>query len=259
MDNNNWGIKRIDVLPPKGRTLLLYGQAGRGKTTLINTLKGKILLVNIDCGEQVLNINNAKNEIFVMNLVTNEIVTPHDVFKRFVDFSDYLVKQVSLPWGYVIVDNISLIENSSLVSITNRRNIKSPDQNAYGEAGFAMLDVLSTLRNITFKGVNLIYIAWEKTEKISDFGGEVHSEKGPMLIGQTQLKANGLVDFLGALRVDKKGTRYLQFDSDSKYSAKKREEYGKTYPSIIECPKDSDSTLQDFFDLISRARTGHVD
>lgn len=250
--DEKWGIKPIGLLPQKGRTVMIYGQAGRGKTSLINTLKGNILLINIDCGEQVLVPNNPNNTIHVMNLISDDSNTASLAIKKFEAFASWLLKQDKLPWDYIVIDNISLIENSALFAIVERRKdkIKAPDQNAYGEVGFTILDTLTALRNLTFKGVHLIYIAWEKTEKISDFGGEVHSEKGPMLIGQTQLKISGLVDFVIAMRVDKKGERYLQLDSDHKYSAKKRDEPGRCYPRIIECPKDSKDTLQTLFDMI---------
>jgi phage nucleotide-binding protein len=249
-----WGIKKLDLLPQKGRTVMIYGQAGRGKTSLINTLKGNILLINIDCGEQVINSKNPNNTIHVMNLISDDTPTATAAIKKFEAFADWLLKKDELPWDYIVIDNISLIENSMLFAIVERRKdkIKSPDQNAYGEAGFAILDSLTALRNLTFKGVHLIYIAWEKTEKISDFGGEVHSEKGPMLVGQTQLKVSGLVDFVMAMRVDKKGERYLQLDADHKYSCKKRDEAGIVFPAVIECPKNSDDTLQRFFDLMKR-------
>ena len=253
----SWGVKKLELLPQKGRTILIYGQAGRGKTSLINTLKGKILLINIDCGEQVLDSKNEHNEIHVMNLISDDTPTAASAIKKFEAFADFLLLQEEVPWDYVVIDNISLIENSMLFAIVERRGkenakIKSPDQAAYGEAGFAILDVLTSLRNLTFKGINLIYIAWEKTDKISDFGGEVHSEKGPMLVGQAQLKVSGLVDFVMAMRVDKVGSRYLQLDSDHKYLCKKREEPGVKLPNVLECPKDSINTLQTFFDMLKK-------
>lgn len=254
---DTWGVKKIQAMPQKGRTALIYSLAGRGKTTLINTLKGKILLINIDCGEQVIDTENPDNEIYVMNLIGDDTPTSMAVIRKFEAFTDWLLKQDTLPWDYIVLDNISLIENSMLFAIVERRNkenakIKSPDQGAYGEAGFALLDVLTSLRNLTFKGVHLIYIAWEKTEKITDFGGEVHSEKGPMLVGQSQLKICGLVDFVMALRVDKNGNRYLQLDADHKYAGKCRDEKGIVFPKVLECPKDSRDTLQTFFDLLKK-------
>ena len=69
-------------------------------------------------------------------------------------------------------------------------------------------------------------------------------------MGSTQLKIEGLSDFVMAMRVDKKGGRYLQLDADNKYAAKKRTEPGREYPSIIQCPLEDKNILQCFFDLI---------
>lgn len=251
MDKNSWGIRRVDQMPQKGRTILIYGQAGRGKTSLINTLKGNILLINIDCGEQVLNPNNPNNSIDVCSLVSKNLKDPSKSIQKMDEFVDWLIAQETLEWDYIIVDNISEVQDTKLASLVEmRKAIVSPDKLAYGQAGFFMLNILKKMRNLTYAGVNVIYIAWEKTDKVEDFGGEVHSEKSTMLFGQNQAKIEGLVDFVMAMRVDKKGNRFLQLDADNKYSAKKRSEPGVEYPSIIECPKDSDSTLQDFFDLI---------
>ena len=106
------------------------------------------------------------------------------------------------------------------------------------------------MRNLTYLGCDVLYLAWEKTVKITDSDGEVHSEKGPMLTGLSQLKLEGLVDFVLAMRVDKKGTRYLQLDADHKYMAKKRTEPNRSYPSEIECHLENKTTLQDLFNLI---------
>jgi len=245
-----FGIRRIDLMPSKGRTVVIYGNAGVGKTSLLNTLKGQILLINIDCGEQVLDAKNEGNEFDICALVSRNLKNPTDSITKLEAFVDYLLAQETLPWDYIVVDNISEVQDVYLEHHNNRLGKPYPVQLTYRDTGIDMLRILKKMRNLTYKGVNVIYIAWEDTDKIEDFGGEVHSEKGPMIMGKTRKKVNGLVDFIMAMRVDKKGQRYLQLDADHKYDAKKREEPGKEYPSIIECPKGEADTLQKFFDLI---------
>ena len=248
-----WGIRNVEIMSTKGRTIMIYGMAGRGKTTLINTLKGNVLVINSDCGEQVLDGKNPDNSIDVFDLVTKEKNNCTKSIAKLEAFIKYLTDLKEMPWNYVILDNISELENlklRSLVETREKRNIDAPDQLAYGVEGFWILNILKDLRNLTYKGCHVIYICWEKTEKISDFGGEVHSEKGPMLTGQSQLKINGLVDFVMAMRVDKEGNRFLQLDADHKYACKKRTEPGREYPSIIHCPLKEADTLQKFFDLL---------
>jgi phage nucleotide-binding protein len=252
MDKSDFGIRSIDLMEQKGRTSIIYGMAGRGKTTLLNTLKGNVLLINIDCGEQVLNPHSDQNTFDICALISRNQTDPIGSIKKFEAFVDFLLSQEKLEWDYIVVDNISEIQDTYIEAIGKARGKKYPERLIYRDTGIDMLRVLKKMRNLTYKGVDVIYIAWEATEKIEDFGGEVHSEKGPMIMGKTQSKISGLVDFVMALRVDKKGDRFLQLDADHKYSCKKRTEPGKTYPNVIECPKDATDTLQTFFDLVHK-------
>jgi phage nucleotide-binding protein len=237
-------------MPEKGRTAMIYGKAGIGKTSLLNTLTGNILLVNIDCGEQVLDAKNENNNFDICTLVSRKLQNPIESVRKLETFIDYLMKQETLPWDYICVDNVSELEDIYADALRKKRNQVYSEDFLNIDVGVDILRILKKIRNITYLGPDVLYLAWEKTVKITDSDGEVHSEKGPMIMGTTQLKIEGLVDFVLAMRVDKKGERYLQLDADHKYAAKKREEPGRYYPSIIECPKEGVGTLQGLFDMI---------
>jgi len=245
MDLEQWGIKKV-TSKNKGRTVMIYGEAGRGKTTLLNTLDGKVLLINLDCGEQVLGGDN----IDLFSLVDDKTKLPENSIKKFEAFITYLLNEPELPWDYIAFDNVSEFQDCYLEALQSMRKIKYPRQIEYRDVGIEMRRWLRLMRNLTYKGVNVIYIAWEDTNKIEDFGGEVISEKQPMIMGKSCKAVMGLVDFVAAMRVDKKGNRFLQFDGDVKYMAKKREEPGTNYPSVIDCPKNATDTLQKLFDII---------
>jgi phage nucleotide-binding protein len=253
LDKAKWGIRTVDSMPDKGRTVMIYGQAGRGKTSLINTLHGNILLISIDCGEQVLDAKKDYNQIDLCTLVSRTITDPTKSVQKLECFIDSLMEMEELPWDYIIVDNISELQDVYASALRTKRNQDYSENFLNVDVSIDILRILKKMRNLTYKGPNVIYLAWEATVKVSDADGEIHSEKGPMIMGQSQQRIEGLVDFVMALRVDKKGSRYLQLDADHKYAAKKREEPGKEYPSIIECPKDSTDTLQGFFSLLGDA------
>lgn len=250
MDLSNFNIRPIDLMPEKGRCLMIYGKAGRGKTTLLNTLKGKILLINIDCGEQVLDANNPDNSFDICTLVSQKLQNPVDSVRKLEQFIDWLMTQEELQWDYIVVDNISELEDIYADALRKKRNQVYSEDFLNIDVGVDILRILKKMRNLTYLGPDVLYLAWEKTVKITDSDGEVHSEKGPMLMGSSQLKIEGLVDFVMAMRVDNKGERYLQLDADHKYSAKKRTEPGREYPSIINCPLEDKTVMQDLFDLI---------
>src|SRR3990167_3927158 len=114
IDKAKWGIRTIDLMPQKGRTSLIYGNAGVGKTSLINTLKGNILLINIDCGEQVLDGNTGYNVIDVCPLVSRKLTNPKDSVAKFDELVEFLSHLETLPWDYIIIDNISEIQDTFL-------------------------------------------------------------------------------------------------------------------------------------------------
>ena len=246
--DNKWGIRKVEVLKKKGRTIIIYGEAGRGKTSLIDTLKGNTLLINLDCGEQVLN----GKHIDVFPLITSSHKDYETAIRKFEGFVKWLLEQSELPWKNIVVDNISELQDAYMEALQGSRGVKYPRQLDYRDTGIEMKRHLRDLRNLTYKGTNVIYIAWEDTNKIEDFGGEVQSEKQPMIMGKSCKTVMGLVDFCMALRVDKKGNRYLQLDGDHKYMCKKREEPGQEFPSYIACPKGAKDTLQSFFDMVQK-------
>jgi len=99
MELNDFGIRPIDLMQEKGRTVLIYGKAGVGKTTLLNTLKGHILVINIDCGEQVL--DTSKN-FDICTLVSRKLQNPIDSVNKLESFIDYLMSEESLDWDYIV-------------------------------------------------------------------------------------------------------------------------------------------------------------
>jgi len=250
LELKDFGIRSIDIMEEKGRTVMIYGKAGRGKTTLLNTLKGNILLINIDCGEQVLNGNNPDNEFSICTLVSRTLQNPVESIRKLESFIDHLMTMEELPWDYICIDNVSELEDTYADALRQKRNQVYSEAYLNIDVGTDILRILKKVRNLTYLGANVLYLAWEKNLKVTDSDGEVHSEKGPMLMGSVQSKIEGLVDFVLAMRVDKKGNRFLQLDADPKYTAKKREEPGREYPSIIDCNLANTTTLQDFFDMI---------
>lgn len=253
IDEKLLGVRSVSNIK-RGRVLLIYGEAGAGKTTLLDTLNEPTLLINLDCGEQVL----AGEHIRVFDLITPQ-GTDITKIKRFEGMAEILLKETELPYKYVVIDNVSELQDAYNECLQAQRGVKYPRQLDYRDTGIEIKRWLRRLRNLTYKGVNVIYIAWEDTAKIEDIGGTVQSEKLPMIMGKTCRQIMGLVDFVGVLRVSKKGDRFLQFDSDSKYLAKKREEPGLTYDLLKEgkylmCPEGATDTLQKFFEMIQKEK-----
>lgn len=230
----------------RGRSVLIYGDAGRGKTTLLDTLDGPVFLITLDCGEQVLK----GKHIDVFDVGSKDAVDEITRVDRFIKIVNFLSKREKLDWKYIVVDNISELNWSLNEALQNKRGIAYPRLLDYRDTGIQIGRYVRKLRNLVYKGADVIIIAWEDTVKVDDFGGEVMSEKMPMVGGKQVKSVCGLMDFVMALRIDKKRNRYLQLDADIKYHAKKREEPGRDYPSEIPCPRGATDTLENFFKMI---------
>lgn len=246
VDKDKLGVTQAGKLV-KGNTLLIYAVAGAGKTTLLNTvIPEDLLVISIDSGQQVLN-----PKIDMFHLITEKTREPEEQISRFENFATYLLESKDiLPWKVIALDNISELQDAFLEKFQKARGVKFPSKLEYRNTGIMMKRWLKAIRNLNYKGIDVIYIAWEDADKIEDKGGEIWTEKGPMIMGKTEIVVSGLVDFVLCLRVGKKGERYLQLDGDSVHLAKKREEWGAEYPSYIPCPKGDTRTLQDFLDKL---------
>jgi len=259
IDKALMGIRKVIGNIKKGYTNLIYGPAGIGKTTLLDTLNDDTLIINLDCGERVL----SGEHIEVFDLIKgDERGKTRDINKieRFEKICNWLLDQPTLPWKYIALDNVTELQDAYLECLQSQRGRKYPSQLEYRDTGIEVKRWLKRLRNLTYKGVNVIYIAWEDTAKVEDHGGSVMSEKLPMIMGKSCKHIMGLVDYVGAMRTSQKGTRFLQFDSDSKYYAKKREEPGKVYTfkegMYWLCPEGEKDTLQRFYKMIEEVDNG---
>ena len=159
MDLANFNIRPIDLMEHKGRTIMIYGKAGRGKTTLLNTLKGNILLINIDCGEQVLDANNDGNTFDICTLVSRKLQNPVDSVRKLEEFIDYLMTQEELKWDYIVVDNISELEDIYADALRKKRNQVYSEDFLNIDVGVDILRILKKMRNLTYLGPDVLYLA----------------------------------------------------------------------------------------------------
>ena len=233
-----------------GKTIIIYGDAGVGKTTLLNTLSDNTLVIMIESGEQVLK----ERKELTKYAIQEPGMTAREAIQRFEAIINAVISQKGAGYKYIALDNISYLETMDRNAVMEKQHISCPNSDTYNSSGANLARYLinnSGLRQLNEHGVNLIYIAWSKAEKIKDSEGEVINKMWPMLADGLTKQVCGIVDFVMPLRIGKKGERYLQLDADLTYTAKKREEFGKEYPDVIACPKNSLDTLDLFFKMIN--------
>lgn len=198
-------LKRSSQLALDGVKLLVYGQAGAGKTSLIKTLPSPVVL-SAEGG--LLSIADA-------DVPYIEIVSMEDLREAY----KWLESSVEAKeFKSVALDSIS--EVAEVVLATEKKSTKD-GRAAYGEMNTVMTDLIRAFRDLPGRHV---YMS-AKLEKLQDEMGKVLY--GPSMPGKTL--SQGLPYFFDevlALRVEKdsegNSQRALMCDGDGAWLAKDR-------------------------------------
>lgn len=195
-------LKKTGGLSTNGVKLLVYGQAGAGKTSLIPTLPNPIVL-SAEGG--LLSIQDA-------NLPYLEIASMDDLKEAY----EWLLN--SDEYQSVALDSIS--EISEVVLNYEKKLTKDPRQ-AYGAVQEQMSDIIRAFRDLPNKHV---YMSAKLEKSQDEMGRLLYS---PSMVGNKLGQALPyFFDEVLALRVEKDGDgntqRALMCDSDGLWSAKDR-------------------------------------
>ncbi len=198
-------IKKTGSLTANGVKLLVYGQAGAGKTSLIPTLPSPIVL-SAEGG--LLSIQDA-DVPFIEVSTMQDIRDAYSWIKESADAKQY---------ASVALDSIS--ELAEVVLNSEKKNTKDPRQ-AYGAMQEQMADIIRAFRDLPGKHV---YMS-AKLEKTQDEMGRVLY--APSMPGnKTGQSLPYFFDEVLALRVEKDADgntqRALMCDSDGLWLAKDR-------------------------------------
>lgn len=197
-------LKRTGSLSASGVKLLVYGQAGAGKTSLIKTLPQPIVL-SAEGG--LLSIQDA-------DLPFIEIGSMDDLREAY----QWLTGPEGQGYKSVALDSIS--EIAEVVLNTEKKATKDPRQ-AYGAMQEQMADIIRAFRDLPGRHV----LMTAKLEKTQDEMGRVLY--APSMPGnKTGQQLPYFFDEVLALRVEKDGEgntqRALMCDSDGLWLAKDR-------------------------------------
>ena len=197
-------VKTTSALAANGVKMLVYGQAGAGKTSLIPTLPTPIVL-SAEGG--LLSIKDA-------NLPYIEISSMADLMEAY----DWLLSPEGTHYQSVALDSIS--EIAEVVLNAEKKTAKDPRQ-AYGAMQEQMADVIRAFRDLPGRH---IYMS-AKLEKSTDEMGRVLY--APSMPGnKTGQSLPYFFDEVLALRVEKDADgntqRAIMCDSDGLWLAKDR-------------------------------------
>lgn len=174
-------IKRFD-----NWTALIYAEPGKGKTTMLKTLKGRTLLFSIDGMYHVL------EGLEDIDIVVMDPKEPADGLGK---FYRYLVKHLD-NYDNIVIDNITTFQHYWLNA--QARNTKSgmPEMRDYGVITRVVLDFISSLKDLQ---KNLLILAHEKKVEITRTNGGTYTQFQPDVRGYESVM--GIIPLVGRLIV----------------------------------------------------------
>ena len=191
-------IKSTKNVTADGANIVLYGESGVGKTTLISHLDNAIIL----SADQGL-LSLSKFDIPYIEIYTmDDVNSAYEAVKQ----SDY---------SHIVFDSLTEIAETILFTMKEGKKDK---RQAYGELADAFGVMIRKFRDI--KGKNVIFIA--KVKHIQDEDGAIVGYE-PMMPGR--VLPHGLpylTDEVFAYIMDRKGERYFLTSAERKYPAKDR-------------------------------------
>lgn len=166
--------------------ILIYAEPGAGKTSTLQYLEGKTLVLDIDGTSRVLS--------GLTNIDVAEI-NPESVSKDMLDFYA-LAKSKIKEYDNIVLDNLSHYQKLWLME--KGRNTKSgqPELQHYGIFDTHLIDLISTFNSLD---ANVVYTAWEGTRQIQLESGQLYNQFLPDIRDKVVNHIMGIVPVVARL------------------------------------------------------------
>lgn len=211
-------IKKISEMRSNdGISVLMYASPGTGKTYSLQYLSGKTLIIDIDRGSKCLDCKSNKN-IDNIDILQIELSDLNNIISK--------LEQEKINYDNIVIDNITELDKLMLTSLgRNGKNGGAPEMQHYNQVIFKTADYCRRFRNLTAKGVNIIFTAWETMgERVYPSGEKVSITK-PMLSGKSSVETIiGLCDIVARLEISTKDeeTRFFRMKGSNTCYARDR-------------------------------------
>ena len=208
-------------------TALIYGTPGIGKTTLLGTLPGRTLILDVDRGTSVLRGNE---NVDIVRL-SEDLQEMPEILKELHGKCEY---------DNVCIDSLSEFERGMLAYYGRTgKNDAVPSQGDYLRVDYKLVDCCRQFRALP---CNVFFTAWEMQKEITSVTGEKYSQARPLLREKNTDNICGLCDLVGQLVMNPKdGERYVRLESSMALIAKDRlnkRKYCK-FDELLKAPQTS--------------------
>lgn len=201
----------------RGVSIIVYADPGAGKTTLASTLpEEKTLFISTEAGIGPL----LGTKHHVLDLFVERQKQDFNLFQYLDELYVYLINQ-NHNYKYVVLDNVSELEQWVIQFITNSRGKKFCEIKEYGDSAYKMRAYLPQFRDLIFKGITVIFNAWEIPYEIKNADGVVLTKTYPKISKKVAIDFCGVVDVVGHLEFNQKTEqRWLRIVPSDQYIAK---------------------------------------
>ena len=194
----------------RGISFLIYADPGVGKTTLATTLPHKeTLIINTEAG---LGPTLGKTDLTIFHL--------KDDLSQMEELYQYL-RTNKHPFKYVVLDNISEMEQWMINTLTTGRGKDFVELKEYGDAAYKMREYLTLFRDLIYKNITVVFNAWEMPLPIQEHDGIVKTKLFPKMNRKVAPEICGKVDVVGHMEMyEKTGDRFIRFEPTNEIEAK---------------------------------------